>query len=119
MGHQRVEITTAGAARAAVVAAADADPVCLVVPIGDAVPDWLAEVVDLVRSSDDELLVRLEPPSGLDAESVAGWEIGVLTVVLGLGITSIEGADPHRRHRVEAVLAALATAASASAEVVS
>lgn len=76
--------------------------------VGAAVPTWLPVAVSEVHAAGFGVAVTLSPQTGRPPDVVAGWEIGVLTTILGLGVEEIHGADPVRLRRVQAVVDRLA-----------
>lgn len=112
MASQRVDVDHPEAAGRALGGAEDPSQVHLVVTISTSVPDWLPDVVARVRQAGATVSVRLAPDGSIvTPDGLAGWEIGVLTSVLSLGIHQVEGADPARVARVRAVVDALDEAA--------
>lgn len=103
-------------------------PRALVVPIRTSVPDWLPQVVQEATSLSVPVDLSIEPDDlaicgDPGTEQRDGWEIGVITAALSVGVRDVLGADPRRVARVRAVLGHLAEAAAAAtavtAEVVS
>jgi hypothetical protein len=93
------------------VAAALADPqpgLVVEALVGAAVPTWLPRALAQVRAAGFGFAVTLSPQTGRTPESAAGWEVGVLATVLGLGVDEVHGADPVRLRRVQAVIDHLA-----------
>ena len=86
------------------------------VVIVDTIPSWLREVVDLAEQSGARLTVTLTASDERDADASDGWEIGVLTVILGWGIVpdDVKGVDARRVRRVQAVIDQLAGASRPS-----
>lgn len=92
------------------------DPPRLRVVVAAVVPSWLATLSEAASSGGSDLLVSLDPTRPFPSDEVrAGWEIGVLTVVLGAEGTVVDGVDEGRVRRVQAVLDRLAVPEEATA----
>lgn len=109
-GRARIDSLAAGRDLLAGEAIGVGDP--LVVPVVDAVPAWLGELVTVAASRGVEVLVEAEPPADRDGEALDGWEIGVCTAAFAAGATDVVGVDPQRVARVRTVTAQLDRAAA-------
>lgn len=105
-GRARIESLEAG--RRALDQVAPGERAHLVVPVAEAVPSWLADLVVTAAGAQAEVTVEAEPPADLEGEALDGWEIGVCTAALAAGATEVAGIDPRRVTRVREVWAALA-----------
>jgi hypothetical protein len=105
---QRVDVDHPDAAARALADAADPSQLSLVVTVSTVVPEWLPGLLAQARTAGSDVVVVLDADhEAVTAQGAAGWEIGVLTSVLSLGIDQVEGADPKRVARVQAVVDAL------------
>jgi hypothetical protein len=80
------------------------------VPVVDAVPAGLADLVAQAAAAGRAVEVVLAPAPGLDPARAAGREIGVATVALRSGAAAVTGVAPHRLARVAAVVEELRAA---------
>ena len=88
----------------------------VVVPVSEAVPSWLAELVVEAHAAGCRVAVSAEPAAIRDRDAQEGWEIGVATAALSAGVDELVGIADARRRRVQVVVAALDHGAAPSAE---
>lgn len=105
-GPGRIDTLEAGLARLAAAEGGTVEP--LVVILDQAVPAWLASLVDAAAARGAAVVVQAAAPHGLAGEALAGWEIGVCTAALAAGVSDVVGVDARRVARVREVDAALA-----------
>lgn len=118
VAKQRVEIHGSADATRALAETVDPAHVELIVTVVDTVPAWLGPIAHQAASLGSAVVVCVTPPPEHDDESLdpaaaearAGWEIGVATALIDLGITHIEGIEPARIRRVTTVIESLALA---------
>ena len=115
MVTEGVRIESLAEGRTHLAAGSAAESGCLVVPVREVVPGWLAELVDAAGAAGVAVVADAVGIEGASADQRAGWEIGVCTAALAAGVADVRNVAPQRVERVRAVLGSLGHAVEAAA----